>query len=108
MEETTKEGKTEEFKINGEDLLRTVKDLIKEGHARRIIIKTESGDIMLEIPLTIGAIGAVIAPMLAAVGALAALLTRCTIVVVKREAPAAQAPQETPQEPVVDKVPEGQ
>lgn len=74
----------EEFKVSGEDLLKKVKELIAAGNARRIIIKNEAGDSVLEIPLTIGAIGAVIAPALAAVGALAALITNCTLVVVKK------------------------
>jgi hypothetical protein len=59
--------------------------LIKEGNARRIIIKNDKGESIIEIPLTIGAVGAIIAPVLAAVGALAALLTNCTIVVVKKD-----------------------
>lgn len=72
---------TEEFKINGEDLLAKVKQLINEGNVRRIIIKNKEGKILIELPLTIGIVGAVLAPMLAAVGALAALVTECTIVV---------------------------
>lgn len=75
----------EEFKVSGEDLLRRVKELIKEGNARRIIIKNEKGESVIEIPLTLGAIGAVLAPPLAAVGAIAALISNCTIVVVKKE-----------------------
>lgn len=74
----------QEFKVSGEDLLRRVKELIHEGNARRIIIKNEKGESVVEIPLTLGAVGAVLLPMLAAVGALAALMTNCTIVVVKR------------------------
>lgn len=74
----------EEFRVNGDDVLKRVKELIAEGNARRIIIKNEKGDTVIEIPLTLGAVGAIIAPALAAVGALAALLTRCTIVVVKK------------------------
>ena len=74
----------EEFKINGDDLLRTVKELISKGNARRIIIKNESGKSVLEIPLTVGAVGAIIAPSLAAVGAIAALLSKCSIVVEKK------------------------
>lgn len=74
----------EEFKVSGEELVRKVKELIKEGNARRIIIKSESGQTMLEVPLTIGAIGALLAPVLAALGALAALVTKCTIVVEKK------------------------
>lgn len=74
----------EEFKISGEEVVKKIKELIKEGNARRIIIKNERGETIIEIPLTIGAVGAIIAPVLAAVGALAALLTNCTIVVVKK------------------------
>lgn len=81
MKKTTKE---EEFKVSGADLKDRVKKLIEEGNARRIIIKNEKGDSVLEIPLTWGAIGVVLAPALAAVGAIAALLTNCTIVVVKK------------------------
>ncbi len=76
---TTK--KTETFKINGDELLKKVKELIKEGNVRRIIIKDKKGKSLIELPLTLGVIGAVIAPMLAAVGAVAALVTECTITV---------------------------
>jgi DNA-binding Lrp family transcriptional regulator len=74
----------EEFKVSGEELIARVKELIKEGNARRIIIKNEKGESLIEIPLTIGAVGALLAPVLAAVGAVAALVTKCTIVVVKK------------------------
>lgn len=74
----------EEFKVSGEELIARVKELIKEGNARRIIIKNEKGKVLIEIPLTIGAVGALLAPVLAAVGAVAALVTKCTIVVVKK------------------------
>jgi hypothetical protein len=74
----------EEFKVSGEELLARVKKLIKEGNARRLIIKNEKGKVLIELPLTIGAVGALLAPTLAAVGALAALVTKCTIVVVKK------------------------
>ena len=83
MEEQHKE-RHEEFKVSGKDLLEKVKALIKEGNARRIIIKNESGESLVEIPVTIGLIGAVLAPVLAAVGAIAALVTNCTIVVVRK------------------------
>ena len=75
---------TEEFKIDGEELLAKVKAIIAEGNARRIIIKNEKGDSLLEIPLTFGVIGAALAPMFAAIGALAALVAKCTIVVEKK------------------------
>lgn len=75
---------TEEFKINGEELLARVKQLLHEGNVRRIIIKNEQGETIIEIPLTIGAIGALLVPTLAAVGTIAALVTKCTIVVEKK------------------------
>jgi len=77
-------NKKEEFKISGEDITEKIKEIIKEGNARRIIIKNEDGKSVAEFPLTVGAVGALIAPILAAVGAIAALLTKCTIVVEKK------------------------
>lgn len=76
---------TEEFKLNGDDIVKKVKEIINEGNARRIIIKNEKGDSILEIPLTIGVVGILLAPYLAAVGALAAVVTSCSIVVVKNK-----------------------
>jgi len=77
-------NKKEEFKISGEDITEKIKEIIKEGNARRIIIKNEDSKSVAEFPLTVGAVGALIAPILAAVGAIAALLTKCTIVVEKK------------------------
>lgn len=74
----------EEFKVSGEQLLARVKELIAQGNARRIIIKNEKGKVLIELPLTIGAVGVILAPALAAVGAIAALVTKCTVVVVKK------------------------
>jgi hypothetical protein len=70
----------ETFKVSGENLIKKV----KEGNARKIIIKNEKGDVIIEMPLTFGAVGAVIAPALAAIGAIAALVGNCTIEVEKR------------------------
>lgn len=77
--------RTEEFRVNGDDIVRKVKEIIEAGNARRIIIKNDKGDTMMEIPLTVAIVGAVLAPILAAVGAMAALVTHCTIVVEKKE-----------------------
>jgi hypothetical protein len=74
-----KTKKEESFRVNGEDLLKKVKELIKEGNVRRITIKDKSDRTLINIPLTIGVVGAVIAPVLAGVGAIAALVTECTI-----------------------------
>jgi hypothetical protein len=80
----TEKKTTEEFTVNGEELLAKVKSLINEGNIRRIIIKDEKDKTLVELPLTVGLIGAVLAPVLAAVGAIAALVTKCTIVVERR------------------------
>lgn len=74
-------SKTEEFKVTGEDLLKKVKAIIAEGNVRRITVKNKEGKEMLVLPLTLGVVGIALAPVLAAVGAIAALVTECTIVV---------------------------
>ena len=79
--------KKEEFKVNGEELLGKVKQIIKEGNVRRISVKNKDGKTIIELPLTIGVVGAAVAPILAAVGAIAALVTECTIVVERDEEP---------------------
>jgi uncharacterized protein DUF4342 len=91
-------SRTTEFTINGDEVVAKVKELIHEGNVRRIIIKNEEGRTMLEVPLAIGVIGVAFMPVLAAIGAAAALATRCTIVVERDEAPP-QEPAATPQEP---------
>lgn len=74
-----------EFKVKGEDLLAKIKELIHQGNISRIIIKNEEGKVYLEIPVTVGLIGALLLPVLAAIGALAALAANFTIEVIKRE-----------------------
>lgn len=76
---------TEEFRVNGEELLAKIKELIHEGNIRRILIKDRDGRTLIEFPLTFGVVGVVLAPTLAAVGAIAALVTEATIVVEKSE-----------------------
>jgi hypothetical protein len=75
----------EEFKVQGKDLVEKIKALVHEGNIRRIIIKDEKGNTFLEIPLTVAAVGIIVAPVLAAVGAIAALVSDFTIVVEKLE-----------------------
>lgn len=79
--------RTQEFTLNGDEVVAKVKELVHEGNIRRISIKNEDGRTMLEVPLTIGLIGAALLPVFAAIGAAAALATRCTIVV-ERDVPA--------------------
>lgn len=82
MADTTR---TEEFRVDGDKVISKIKELLNEGNVRRIILKTEDGKTLLEVPLTLGVgvvgIGVLVAPVLAAIGALAALVTRLSIVV---------------------------
>lgn len=80
----TKKPKTETFKVSGEDLLKKVKQIIHEGNIRQISIEDKTGKTILILPLTIGVVGTVLAPPLAAIGALAALLTECSIKVERK------------------------
>jgi hypothetical protein len=77
--------KTEEFKIDGDQLVTKIKDLIKQGNIRRVIIKNEEGRTMIELPLTLGVVGSIVAPQLAALGAIAVLIGHGTLVVEKVE-----------------------
>jgi uncharacterized membrane protein YvbJ len=77
--------KTEEFVVKSDDLVKTVKKLFHEGNVRRIVIKDEKGAMLLDIPVTIGVVGAIIAPWLAALGVIGAIATNCTIVVERRK-----------------------
>jgi hypothetical protein len=73
------------FKIKGQELLTKIEELIKEGNARRIIIKDDKGRTYIEIPVTVGLIGTLFAPVVAAIGALAGVAANFTIEVIKKE-----------------------
>jgi hypothetical protein len=79
----------EELKINGDDLVAKVKELIHESNIRRIILKNEEGRILIEVPLTVGVVGGVIGaalfPVIAAVGAIGALVTHMTLIIERKE-----------------------
>ena len=77
----------EEFKVKGEEVIGKVKELLHEGNVRKLIIKDEDGKVYLEIPVTFGLIGAILAPTLAAIGALAAMVANLKIEVVRTEEP---------------------
>ena len=83
MEEKTTH--TETIEVSGDDLVAKVKEIVREGNVRRIVIKNEEGEQVIEIPLTVGVVGALLLPALAAVGAVAALLSKCTIEVEREE-----------------------
>jgi len=74
----------EEFRVSGAELVEKVKEIVHEGNIRRIIVKHDDKTVV-EIPLTVGVIGALIAPQIAALGVIGALLTKCTIIVEKEE-----------------------
>jgi len=76
--------RTEEFKISGEDIMAKLKKLVNEGNVRKIMVKDKKGKIIAEFPLTVGVVGALLVPVLAAVGAIVALASEC-IISVERE-----------------------
>jgi hypothetical protein len=79
----TKKNK-EEFEVKGEDLLKKIKELIREGNIRKITIKSEEGKTLIQIPLTLGVVGAILLPVWAAIGAIAAIVTKATISVERK------------------------
>ncbi len=85
MTEEKQKVRTEEYQVTGEALVAKLKELLHEGNIRRIIIKNDQGKTLIEIPLTIGVVGALLLPVWAAIGAIAALAARLTIIVEKVE-----------------------
>jgi hypothetical protein len=77
--------RTEEYRVTGDGVVAKVKELVHEGNIRRVILKNEDGRTLIEIPLTLGVVGAVLLPSWAAIGAIAALVTNCTVVVERSE-----------------------
>jgi hypothetical protein len=84
MTPNTTPSTREQITVTGSQLLEHAKRLIHEGNIRRIVI-SQNGQTIAEFPLTIGVVGAVLAPVLAAIGALAALMTECTIEIERAE-----------------------
>ncbi len=84
-EKKDEKKRTEEFKLSGSQVVDKIKELIHEGNIRRIILKNDEGKTLIEIPLTLGLVGVALMPVLAAVGAIAALVTKMTILVEKVE-----------------------
>ena len=73
--------KTEEFTVNGEDLMAKIKEIIKQGNAKKITVRDKDGNEVISFPVTVGVAGLVLVPVFAAIGAIAALATECTIVI---------------------------
>lgn len=83
--------RSEEFQFSGDTLLAKVKEIIRQGNIRRIIIKNEEGRVLIDVPLTVGVVGTLLAPQLAAIGAIAALVLKGSIVIEKETAPGSSA-----------------
>jgi Domain of unknown function (DUF4342) len=87
-EVTTETVNTEEFRVKGDELVTKIKELLHEGNIRRIIVKNESGHTLIEIPLTVGVVGGVLSaaffPVLAALGAIGAVVAHLTLVIEMR------------------------
>ena len=77
----TEKTHTEEIHVSGEELISKIKELVHEGNIRRVIIQNEKGRTLIDIPLTLGVVGVLLVPQLAAVGAIAALMTKGIIIV---------------------------
>jgi hypothetical protein len=86
----------EQFKVAGYELADKIRELVHEGNVRRIIIKDERGHTFMEIPLTVATVGVVLAPILAAVGAIAAVVARFDVVVERSTPPESPAPPSAP------------
>jgi hypothetical protein len=76
---------TERYELDGEEVLAKIKELVHEGNVRRIIITSDEGKRLIEIPLTVGVVGALLLPVWAAIGAIAAVVTKCTIEVIRTD-----------------------
>lgn len=91
---------TERFKVDAENLAQKVKELIHEGNVRRIIVKNEQGDTIMEVPVSIGVVGAIAAPVAAALGAIGLLASKWTVEVERRDPSGDEATEEpAPDEP---------
>ena len=82
---TTEKVRKEEFQVKGDAVIAKIKELIHEGNVRRITIKNDEGKTLIEIPLTIGVVGALLLPVWAAIGAIAALAANLVLVIEKVE-----------------------
>jgi CBS domain-containing protein len=87
---------SEEVPFSGDTLLTKIKEILREGNIRRVVIKNDEGRVLVDIPLTIGVVGTLLAPQLAAIGAIAALVLRGSILI-EKEAEPVDTPQEEPE-----------
>lgn len=83
---SNRSSRTEEISVRGDQLIALVKELIRQGNLRRLAIKSKEGNTLIEVPLTVGVVGTLLLPTLAALGAVAALVTECTVVIERVDA----------------------
>jgi len=95
------ENFVEEVQVLGRDLVDKIRELIHEGNVQRIVVKDEHGNTFLEIPVTVAAVGVILAPLLAAIGAISALVAKFTIVVIRSEPKPPQGGESTHEEPPI-------
>lgn len=88
------EERTEEFKVSGENVMKKIKELIKQGNIRKITVKSKDDKTIAVFPLTLGVVGTVFLPVLAAIGTIVALVSECTISVEREQAEKEEAPEE--------------
>lgn len=75
----------EQFRVSGDELVAKLKELVRQGNVRHIVIKNDEGRTLIEVPLSLGVVGAVLLPVWAAIGAIAAMVTRCSIEIEREE-----------------------
>lgn len=92
--ETETGRRRERFRVPGDQLVSKLKELIREGNVRHIVIKNEEGRTLIEVPLSLGVVGAVLLPVWAAIGAIAAVVTNCSIEIEREVEPEADAEDE--------------
>ncbi|MBN2496840.1 MAG: DUF4342 domain-containing protein [Deltaproteobacteria bacterium] len=85
MTEPRNDDFEQDVKVKGRELLDKVKEIIKEGNARKIIIQNDKGETFLEVPVTVGVFGVLFAPVAAAIGAMAAIATDFTIRIQRKD-----------------------
>ena len=81
---STREVKTESFTLDSDEVVQKMKELLRQGNVTRIMVKDEKGNLLLDLPVTVGVVGLVLAPLLAAAGAIAAIATKCTLTIERK------------------------
>lgn len=81
---SVKDVKVEHLTLDSDKLVQKIRELVREGNVTRIVVKDDKGNLLIDLPVTVGVVGLVIAPLLAAAGAIAAVATRCTLTIERK------------------------